>query len=394
MSLTIGNTKWLDPIREFFQTNPAHRLGIYVSGQEVWVTQLDRNSVGWQIAALCQCHLLADTTQNAWEDIAEQVKMLCLKENLSIENATFCMHREQIFSYQKTFPAIGHREMREAVHWDLDANVPYAENTYWFDFCRQESAVLLAALPKETGQEILQAFRKAGLCLHGLSLEMTAEAVRPITDGLCWCGQDFFFGPRIEKNIWTEAAYQSFMAAAASLTPAACHINFIPDADPQNQWNWRRLSAAVFLLTAGVLSLFYGISGWQLYQLNQALTEETQQTALLKTQKETMDRLTVLHEEKNAAVKRLSALSGERISPYGILVQLGLVNVDGVCLSAIALKDDRSLQLKGTAESYALLAQYMQNLETDAELFPSKPMLVFSGINEQNQLVFTIQMTL
>lgn len=394
MSLTIGNIERLQPIWEFFQTKQANRLGIYVSGDKLWLTQLERQAVGWQITDLCQCHLLAGTAQNAWQDIAEQVKMLCLKENLSTENATFCIHAEQIFSYQKTFPAIGRQEMREAVHWDLDANVPYAENTYWFDFYQQESAVLLAALPKETGQNIIQAFHNAGVCLCHLSMEMAVDAIRPVTDGLCWCDQDFFFGPRIQKSIWTEAAYQSFMTAAASLTPADCHINFIPDSNPQKQWNWRRLSAAVFLLTAGVMSVLYGIPRWQLYQLNQTLAEEMQQIALLKTQKETMDRLTALQEEKDTAVQRLSALSAERISPYSILVQLGLVNVDGVWLSAIEMNDDRLLQLKGTAESYAFLVQYMHNLETEAALFPAKPTLVFSGMDGQQRIVFTIQIKL
>ena len=378
-------------IKKFLQNDRKRILGVYLWEKYIYLAGLIREDPHWSVLFFSKEPLHIDDETIQVRDVAEQIKMLCLKENFNSDFLAFSVSAAQTFCYQKKFPEMSLSELSESVRWDIDANVPYAENAYWYDFCYQNDAVWLAAIEKNGACDILDAFQKAGLQLTHLTMEALAEGMNCDAEKIEWQQQAFSFSDRIESRILEEGDRQAFIAAASVIAAPEKNINFLPEVYRHSLWNWKKISCSLILIFLCILSSISVVNYWRLYKLNGQLREKTQQLMLLNRDNQKIARLTQMKDERDRTNLILTNLSADRLSWYSILIHLGVLNVEDVWLSDVTIDENHYLQLQGKAKNYQALVDYIHKFETENEIFTERPMLTRSEMMPGDIIVFTMQ---
>jgi type IV pilus assembly protein PilM len=97
------------------------------------------------------------------------------------KNAVVAVGGEAMFARELVFPAMISEELKEAIKWDLEKYIPYAPDSYYYDFSiigagnsDSEIKVLLVASPKEIVNNLISVIKNVGLRLVAVDTEPLA----------------------------------------------------------------------------------------------------------------------------------------------------------------------------------------------------------------------------
>ena len=380
-----------------FRREPRRQLGVFVAAERMFFAEVFRGEEDWQLVYAGSIGWHPEAGGEGTEP-AESIRSHCLREGIGKEGIAFCLSAAEVFCYQKVFPMLPPKELSTAVHWDLEAAVPFEENGYIpATVCQdeQENRWLLAAVSRVDMEVLQKSFQACGLKLDCVTVALPElpEITGPEAGRLGWGNVSLALSERSRDVVWTEELYQALYAALGGLRGQAV-LEFLPPCARPDGWNWPRILAAILLAGFGGLSAIYGYGSWQLHALRQEC--QVQETALraqgagLECQRRSGEMAVQLE----AGEHLLQKLSAQRFPWHALLVHLGTQTVEGVWITDIRLAGEGCIEIRGRAVGYEALSTMIARLEADRDFFTQGAVLQNSESREKEGIVFSLQIRL
>jgi type IV pilus assembly protein PilM len=120
--------------------------------------------------------------------LTDTLRQLLATTHTSSKKAIIAVGGRGMFARELVFPIMTREELQEAIRWDLEKYIPYAPNSYYFDFSimgkgdlETEIKVLLVAAPHELINNITTIVKSVGLLPIAIDVEPLA-LYRTFTD--------------------------------------------------------------------------------------------------------------------------------------------------------------------------------------------------------------------
>lgn len=281
-------------------------------------------------------------------------------------------------------------DWREAAYWEADGALVESglsrENIYW-SALRLETGAAVAALERTRAEELKAAFAGHGLELSALFCVTPAVLeLGEISGGYEAPGRRL----RLEgASLPLEIARPAIFAALTALSEGAPSWpeSFLGRA--QRRANYGALLSFAALLVLSLSLLLLAFEGASLYAAKVEHEEARAALTELRDAQKEMRLAIKIEEETEAREAALLSLSRRALPLKGDLVRLGALQIDGVQLTGLLLKEG-SLELAGEAESYEALGSLTDAL---AELPGQKLVDVDSKAGEGEEgLSFTLRL--
>lgn len=115
------------------------------------------------------------------QQLTETLRQLLATMHTRTKNAVVAVGGRVMFARELMFPTMTAEELREAIKWDLEKYIPYAPNSYYYDFAivgkgntETEIKALLVASPMENVNNIITIIKSVGLNLTAVDMEPLA----------------------------------------------------------------------------------------------------------------------------------------------------------------------------------------------------------------------------
>lgn len=369
-------------------------LGVFMDAPMVYMVELNTAAKNWEISYTGSFSLSEPVQELLDAGWVEELYSQCQREGLAEDRISLCLPVESVFSYEKVFPQLEGRELAAAIHWEMEAAVPFEEGGYLYDsLCIgvEENRWLLAATSRSEVMGCLAASRSACLqlaCITGL-LPGCSLPERLDKGNFHFGGESLELGERADRGEWPEGMVSALYAAAAARKGRG--INFLPAAERPDGWNW--LAVSLSLLLAGWLLLggIYGYGQWQLHVLGEECRQQQQELARLSAGVQCQQRTQQLEKELQSGSSALQALSQQRFPWYALLVHFGTQTVEGVWLTDLRLEKENCICVQGQALTYEALSALVARLEEDKDFFSGGAVLKNSESRGRG-IVFSMQL--
>jgi len=113
--------------------------------------------------------------------LTQTLRQLLATTHTSTKNVVVAVGGRVMFARELIFPAMTMVELGEAIKWDLEKYIPYAPNSYYFDYSivgegttKTEIKVLLVAAPLDNIKTLIQMIKDVGLILVAVDVEPLA----------------------------------------------------------------------------------------------------------------------------------------------------------------------------------------------------------------------------
>lgn len=280
--------------------------------------------------------------------------------------------------------------MREAVYWDMETEIPFASEGFFFAYQAvgqaAEQDFLLAAVAKETVKGWSTPLAENELCLQGVTAFLDAgEAAEQKLLGRQKLvqlpeGEDFSH-PGWQQALW-----------AALAGPDSASMDFLPPQAKPDRYAWGRLGYMVLAAGLFVMLCMYGSQIWQLHALEQRDRADASRMALLRDVLSAQDNVIKLHERIGEKEAILRDLSQGAVSGYSLLVHSGTLVSSGTWLEHLSWEGDTAI-IKGRSSDYESLAEFIHLFEQD-DYFAHPPLLQDSVRQDDGSILFTAQLFL
>ena len=115
------------------------------------------------------------------ELLSELIARMAAKNGFASRNVALALGGRSMFIRELVLPRMSEKELREAIHWDLDKYVPFTAEKLYFDFwiigpgsTEVDLKILLVAVPKELVDALVRVLGKSGLKLAAIEIEPLA----------------------------------------------------------------------------------------------------------------------------------------------------------------------------------------------------------------------------
>ena len=369
-------------------------LGVFWQEQALYLAGIRCQSGEWEIG-FAERIILTEEADVSWLcQAAEQVHSCCMREGLEKYAVVLCIHAQQLFCYEKQFPAMTAVELSSAVRWDIEANVPFEEGSYQYIFrpSAGEETLWLGAMEASRVQDIADAFAKNGVSLLAVTAWPELPGLEAEAGGILWGSREFRIGPRAQRMIWDDSALLA-LAAAGSISGE--HANLLPAAQHPERWLWRKLGLGFFVVVLSLCFVVYGVNAWKLHQLSERTRQQDQQMALLRNEFNRKDGIEDKLQQIQAKTQVITDLSKDMVPWHSLLVHFGTLTTEGVWLSDMSLHEPHILLIKGKAVSYDAMAGFLKKFEENQEFFENGPALRDSGLDASTGwILFSFQLKL
>ena len=121
--------------------------------------------------------------------LSEFLSRMAAKHGFASGNVAIALGGRSMFIREVVFPRMSDKELREAIHWDLDKYVPFSADQLYFDFwiigpgsTEVDLRILLVAVPRELVDTLVRVVSKSGLKLVAIEIEPLAiQRTLPVT---------------------------------------------------------------------------------------------------------------------------------------------------------------------------------------------------------------------
>lgn len=361
MSIIEGCNRRLQKLPDFFRAR-GEAAGLSWDEASICFSSPEgEERVDWQPE-----QSLAENPDLFFQDLAEQVERYSGMHGSSPEDLYLGVPEELAHSYMSRLPAMPPEELREACYWEL-AHCLGEEGEGIEDY--------------ETGSLLMEPDER---------MEADGEEQLPVTEEneegeLCWLAA-------LPKTL-TAACRRAFAQAGL---PAPYFVLkkqgedsfsdglFIGGQPVKESWDYRRIGAAITLLTLLLLTFLTGFDLYRTVALSTRASVEEQKLASYRQESKEMDIRERIQAQIQAKQQRLTKLSDGALPWYSVLVHFGAILPEGVALESLSLSQKDGLIVEGQAVSYDALAGFLQGLEKDDGFFRQKPVLEQSDLAGQD----------
>jgi len=142
-------------------------------------------------------------------------------------------------------------------------------------------------------------------------------------------------------------------------------INLLPLAERQSIWPVNRLLLGAACLVFMILSSIYSYSLFAVWNMERQLQNTRNQYQLLQPTRTIMTSAKNKQQQFDKKNVILVELTKERRSWYGIIEHLTAVTSPQIWFTEMVKSDKGTIQMKGWAETYQIVAEFMQTMEND-----------------------------
>ncbi|MBP2627100.1 MAG: Fimbrial assembly family protein [Firmicutes bacterium] len=142
-------------------------------------------------------------------------------------------------------------------------------------------------------------------------------------------------------------------------------INLLPPAERPSKWPVNRLLLLTGFLIIMIVSSMYSYSLYQVWSIERQLQNTRNQYQLLQPTRLIMASAKNKQQQFDKKNNILAVLTKERRSWYGIIQHLTSVTSPQISFTEIVKSDKGTIQIKGWAATYPVVAEFMQTMESD-----------------------------
>lgn len=360
-------------LSRLFINNSELLLVLLKEEEPAVILLVERLKEFWQIKESCQIDFRPnyESAANIWQDLIEKIELRQLQYGWEEKPCVICAFASEVHKFELDLPAsLAAAEVISAVYWELEgelASIGQDINEYWLAFGQQNDKCMAGAISNNNVGKLQNAT---------LSSSLKAEMAVCLQDFDCIKG----------GKIPAEAIGKLYEA----------RDNIMPDklALAPSTWNYGLVTGLclIMLFLAGSAIFSYDLSRY--YQLKHQLAMTQQQLQELSLDQENLTEITNLTQAVEQKNNQLQILSAKKNPWYSILVNLGIMTVDGVWLEKLEMHDDKILELHGVAVNYTSLAAFIKQFESASQIFPNGPVLISSGQNGKADGMINFQMRL
>lgn len=176
---------WKSKLEKLFSRRPSHLLGIDVGTGSLKIAEVSLKKK----RPLLTCIGTADLPQNIVADgkiadghaLTDMLKKLLPTCGITCRDAVAVLGGQSVFIRELPLPVLNSDELKEALKWEVEKYVPYAPETYYYDFSiigpgqtDREVKVLLVAAQLSAINERVQIVKNAGLRPVAIDIEPLA----------------------------------------------------------------------------------------------------------------------------------------------------------------------------------------------------------------------------
>ena len=377
----------------FWGSEPGRVLGVFVSANALFLVELERTEESNRFRVRQAREEKWRGEKPSWEDaesLSENIMRLCSTYGLAYDKISMCLPRELFFVYEREFPPMERWELTEAVRWDIETNVPFAEGKYWTGFGRHDDRLELSALPSEYGRELVKAMTEAGLGIEGLTMEPLRFTYRREGMRILWREAAVELSVPAARMDWPKELLTALYAALRLYYPSVGTEFMPPGEKAETAQRWHTAGNVLLACAMVILALLLARNMYLLSAAEKKMDALRQEYALETRGRKAMGDL--VHETTEVAEteKTLQKLGTDRRSWYAVFSALGATAVDGVYLTELDTREDGALLCGGRALDYGRLVAYMERLEENGTKLREKPALKESAADERGEVQFRI----
>jgi len=142
-------------------------------------------------------------------------------------------------------------------------------------------------------------------------------------------------------------------------------MNLLPLAERPSKWPMNRLLLGAGFLIIMILSSMYSYSLFAVWSLESQLQNTRNQYQLLQPTRVLMASAKNKQQQFDKKNNILVVLTKERQSWYGIIQHLTAVTSPQIWFTEMVKSDKNTIQIKGWAATYPLVAEFMKTMESD-----------------------------
>ncbi len=382
-----------------------YAFGVFYKDDVIYLIRLENTETGWILEenAMIPFPMDGESESDRMELMAERTASVLKVMGWQTAPVALCLSAEDILSCTTRVPDMSPKEMASAIHWELEGQHDFAGNEFLSAYVPlpDNESQWAAAIPKSLADDWIAAW--SGNDLELLSLTVMPPVLRESChlenselqiDTVCIHAKNEPYDVFYEDGGW-EALY----AAEAICFPQLQKVDFLDEAKAAIcGWNWKALGATVTALVFLSLCSCFLYDEIQLHTAREELKQQQNQLALLSPKQQEKELLEQALSAIDHKQRHLLRLSKNNFPWRSIFVHLGTMTVDGVWLSDITSQTRDTLEIRGRAYSYEVLAEYLQKFEEDRDFFPRPPLLKSSntekGAGNQTTICFQLQLNL
>ena len=367
--------------------------GIFAAGTEVFITEIEETNGKYKVRqAIRTSGYDPGDPSPPEEQMAENVKMTCLKNGIDYRAIGVIYARTDVFWYMKTFPALPKKDLDAVVKWDLEVNCPYPEGQFWHGYHSAGASQLIAAVDETHGAEIFRRFRNLDMDIVAMFLAPEELSYGQKEDEIHLFGRTFRILPTAAEAVWKEEQILSLYAALGVLVPAEGSLNFLPGSIRTVRRDWSELGKILLCLWLTVLAGVYFVGVWRIHRLDACLDELAPRWDAKIAERERMDGINAQKAEIARADRILAKVSAERQSWYYIFYTLGALTADDVYLTEVDMKEDPYIHCQGSAADYESLVNFLELLEENQDFFRERPRLEHFEADSLRGITFSLRL--
>jgi len=142
-------------------------------------------------------------------------------------------------------------------------------------------------------------------------------------------------------------------------------INLLPPDERPSQWPVNRLLLGTTFLIIMIFSSMYSYSLFEVWNMEKQLKDTRNQYQLLQPTRVVMTSAKNKQQQIDKKNNVLTVLTKERRSWYGIIEHLTAVTSPQIWFTEMIKSDKDTIQIKGWAATYLVVAGFMQTMESD-----------------------------
>ncbi len=328
------------------------------------------------------------SAENIHEVIAEKVNSICKMKNWNVNTIALCLDSEYVVTAIEDFSSIPKDKIQNAVNYQISAIGNFELDSFYASFMEISSELWMEGISKAEVSKWIQAFQKYQISV----LALTAIPDRLSQSDLINYieNNDKIDLSNIDLEFLNNGGLKAIFAAKNLIYQKKPNFLF-ERAKKLNGWNFNKITAAMMLTTVIILILIGLVDFWSYRQAKSNFESENQQLAFLESsrrKKEIIEKDLIALKEKNQIMLTLSKNS---FPCRGLLIHLGTLKIKGVWLREIRILENKSVEIKGEAMTYELMANYVKKLENDREIF--KKVSIINSEVKNNLVQFTIQLS-
>lgn len=387
-------------MKSFFRSEVKSCIGVFLQQDAVYYSFMSRGENNrLHMLHTDSCRLFLEekeeypTRFKHIEQFAEELAVRCTENGIKEKRAVLCIPASMIFSYQKKFPVLTEKELSSAMHWEIEANTPFAAHVYTYR--RQEENIYsIGILEQSFMEEIYSAFSGNGFNIAAIVGE--AEFL-PEEQGqdMIWSGETvslpaFFSWEKMGEE--KELLQQAFYAAWRVIRGLPENENFLPRDRQEGAWDWRKTAACAILPFFAAAAVLYGMGEWKLSRIEKEKKAVRQELMLRADEQEIHQDFIKKKKDIKSSYALLKELRDKRISWYAVFTCLGARTLPGVTLDGIETDDNNKIRIKGNAESYEAVSEYINMWTESPVIIKESPKLETVEAGKDGSIRFSLTM--